>query len=500
MRLWTDPLIAPILSAVQDALEPGQRVYLVGGAVRDLLLGRELHDLDFTLGASPVSLTRQVARSLKAVFFVLDDDRHTTRVIHRLADGRELNLDFVQFTGADLEDDLRHRDFTINALAIDLAQPEAIIDPLGGEADLEKGLLRVCSDQSLLDDPVRALRAVRLAIQLSLDYAPGTPERIRAAAFSLPKATVERQRDELFRILAGPDPARGLRECQTFGLLKALAPPLEDQLAVPASPPHHYPLLEHTLLVVQTCQQILNALEENNLASESPWWLGEAFDALKPFQSQLRAWMTGEITPGRPLRSLLLLGALLHDLAKPATLSAGADGRLHYYGHDREGAEMVWDLARRLALSNAEAKWLSTLVRYHMRLLPLARLDGGPDRKKIYHFFQEAGEVGVAIALLYLADTRATYGPELTRETWGRSVRTAARVLQAWWQEQDDLIAPELLLDGNALQREFGLAPGALIGELLADLREAQAADEVRDLAGARAFIAKRLKKLNKGN
>ena len=501
MRLWTDPLIAPVLHAVQDALDPGQRVYLVGGAVRDLLLGRELHDLDFTMGISPVQLTRRVARALGAGFFVLDDDRHTTRVIHRLADGRELDLDFVRFTGADLADDLRHRDFTINAMAIDLAQTEQLIDPLGGAADLENRLLRVCSDQSLLDDPVRALRAVRLAIQFGLDYAPGTPERIQAAAFSLPKATVERQRDELFRILAGPDPARGLRECQTFGLLKPLTPPLEEQRAIPASPPHHYPLLEHTMHVVQVCQQILESLnEEDGLTGELPWWLDEALAALSPFKGHLRDWMASEITPGRSVRSLLLLGALFHDIAKPATLSEGADGRLHYYGHDQAGAEMVWDLARGLALSNAEAKWLATLVRYHMRLLPLARHAGEPDRKKLYHFFQETGEVGIAIALLYLADTCATYGPELSRETWARSVSTAERVLQAWWQEQDDLVAPKLLLDGNALQREFGLTPGAQIGALLADLREAQAAGEVVDLAGARALIARQLEKLNKGN
>ena len=215
---------------------------------------------------------------------------------------------------------------------------------------------------------------------------------------------------------------------------------------------------------------------------------------LRPYQPQMEAWFADEITPGRTRQNLLLLGALLHDIAKPQTLSEGPDGRLHYYGHDGAGAEMTWDLAKHFALSNAEAKWLSTLVRYHMRLIPMSRAEGGPDRRMLYRFFNKVGDVGVAIAILYLGDTRATYGPELTREKWANAINTTRTVLRAWWQDHGTVVAPKLLLDGHALQKEFGLAPGALIGELIASLREAQASGEVVDLAGARAFIADQLK------
>jgi tRNA nucleotidyltransferase/poly(A) polymerase len=494
MRLWTDPFITSILAAILDALEPDQEVFLVGGAVRDLLLGRELHDLDFALGENPVSLTRKVAKALKAGFFVLDDERHTTRVAHHRPDGREFPLDFVQFTGADLEDDLRHRDFTLNAIAINLQQPDMLIDPLGGRDDLEAGLLRACSEQALLDDPVRALRAVRLAIGFGLAYAKGTPELIRKAAGKLPTSTIERQRDELFRILEGPDPAKGLRECQVFGLLKGLVPQLEAQAEIPASPPHHYPLLEHTFRVVETCQQLFSVFsQEKDLGEDAPRWLVDLKDAFEPFRSQMQAYYAAEITPGRTVQSLALLGALLHDIAKPETLFEDEKGHLHYYGHDRLGAEMTWDIARGLQLSNAEAKWLSTLVRFHMRLLPMARMENGPDRKMLYRFFRDAGEVGAAIAILYLADTRATYGPELAQGKWDSVVRTARTVLQAWWQEQSEVVAPKLLLNGNDIQKEFDLAPGALIGKLISSLREAQASGEVGDRAAARAFIAHQL-------
>ncbi|QRN83371.1 hypothetical protein JR338_01035 [Chloroflexota bacterium] len=499
MRLWTDPFITSILTAVQQALEPDQQIYLVGGAVRDLLLGRDLHDLDFTMGENPVSLTRKVARALDAGYFVLDDERHTTRVVFHRPDGREFPLDFVQFTGADLDDDLRHRDFTLNAIAIDLRKPNELIDPLGGQADLEAGLLRACSDQALLDDPVRALRAVRLAIQFGFEFAPATADLIRDAACHLPETTIERQRDELFRILEGPDPARGLRECQEFGLLRALVPPLQAQADVPASPPHFYPLLEHTLQVVKNCQSLLDSLTQDvNINEESPWPLSAAMGALAPFQNQLCDYFAGEVTPGRSIRSLTLLGALLHDSAKPKTLSKGPDGRLHYYGHDIAGAEITWEIARGLQLSNAEAKWLSTFVRYHMRLLPMARVGTGPDRRMLYRFFKKVGDVGIAIAILYLADTYATFGPELTQEGWNRPVKAAHEVLQAWWLEHEVVVAPKLLLNGNDIQKEFDLAPGALIGKLIASLREAQASGEVRDEDDARGFITRQLRKTHK--
>jgi len=496
MRLWTDPFITSIISAILEALDLGQEVFLVGGAVRDLLLGRDLHDLDFAMGENPVRLSRKVARALNAGFFVLDDERHTTRVVHHRPDGREFPLDFVQFTGVDLEDDLRHRDFTLNAIAVEIQQPDRLIDPLNGRVDLEAGLLRTCSDEALLDDPVRALRAVRLMIQFGLAYAPGTPELIRAAAVHLPNSTIERQRDELFRILEGPDAARGLRECQGFGLLAALVPLLEAQAEIPASPPHHYPLLEHTFRVVETCQQIMDGFAQGmELGGDAPLWLTEVVVAFEPYISQQQSYYAAEVTPGRSVRSLALLGALLHDIAKPKTLTEDEQGRFHYYGHDRIGAEMTWEIARRSQLSNAEAKWLSTLVRYHMRLLPMARSENGPDRKTLYKFFRDAGEVGAAIAILYLADTRATYGPELLQEKWDRALRAARMVLQTWWQEQDEVVAPKLLLNGNDIKKEFNLAPGALIGSLIDSLREAQASGEVGDRGAACAFIIRQLEK-----
>ncbi|MCB2210066.1 hypothetical protein KQH62_04140 [bacterium] len=503
MRLWTDPAITTLISIVRDELLGDQPVYLVGGAVRDLVLGRPLHDLDFAMAERPIRVARRLARRLNAGFFVLDDERHTARVVHALPNGQPFSLDFVQFTGSDLQADLRNRDYTLNALAIDLAEPEQLIDPTNGQADLAAGILRPCSDHALIDDPVRVLRAVRMAHQFGFTYAPGLMDQMRLAAKHLSQTAVERQRDEFFRILEGPNPVAGVRDCWDGGVLSALLPPLTGQAKIPASPPHHYPLLEHTFRAVDAYQQILAVITGHLPASETvekqveeAWWLDAAENYLDDFSNEAKDYFTEAVTPGRSVRTLALLSALLHDIAKPATLLEGEDGRLHYYGHDKTGSEMAWDLARGLQLSNAEAEWVQTFVRYHMRLLPMVRKGHEPTRKRIYHFYQNTGRTGVAIALFSLADTVATYGPELSKSHWETSLVVVHALLAAWWQAQDTVIAPKPLLDGNDLKREFQLKPGKQIGILLGALTEAQAAGEVQNITEARLFIAQELVKI----
>ncbi len=183
-----------LLRTVREALAPGQACYLVGGAVRDYLLGRPLHDLDFALPEDPTHLAKRVANRLGVGCFVLDDQRHTGRVVYKTPKGHPFPLDFVQFTGETLEEDLANRDFTLNAMALSVEDLNEVIDPLQGQADLKQGLLRPCSLHALADDPVRILRAVRLAKQFSLAYAPGLDEMAWAAAWDLHKP---RRRDSV---------------------------------------------------------------------------------------------------------------------------------------------------------------------------------------------------------------------------------------------------------------------------------------------------------------
>ncbi len=494
MRLWTDLALDPIFTAIRESLDDGQELFLVGGAVRDLLLEHPINDLDFVFAENPVGLARRIAKKLDAGFFVLDDERHTSRVIYKMPDDEPFLLDFVQFTGKSLNEDLKNRDFTINAMALSTRDPESLIDPCGGWGDLKAGVIHLCSKQALVDDPVRMLRAVRQAHQFGFTYGPGLDRAMKAAARKLDQTTPERRRDEFFRILEGPEPAEALKDCYRFGIMEKMIPKLMKQAEIPASPPHQFPLLDHTFKVVENYQRLLDALTSiEEPAVEDPWWLVDAVGAMRSFSDDIQAYFANEITPGRSVRELALLGALLHDVAKPETLSVDENGRNHYYGHDKRGSEMVMGIARSMRLSNAEADWLGTMVRYHMRLLPMINAEGGPTRKAIYRFFQSTGEVGAAIAILSLADTLGTYGPTMDKSLWEKSLVVVQAVMQAWWREKGKIVSPSLLLDGNDLQKEFHLQPGAVIGKLLAALKEAQASGEVLDKEQARQFIQKQL-------
>lgn len=468
MRLALNPNEEGLLRTVREALTPGQACYLVGGAVRDYLLGRPLHDLDFALPENPTHLAKRVANRLNVGYFVLDDQRHTARIVYETPDGQAFPLDFVQFTGETLEDDLANRDFTLNAMALSVEDLSEVIDPLKGQLDLKQGLLRPCSLHALVDDPVRILRAVRLTKQFSLDYAPGLGELAQAAARDLPNTSAERQRDELFRILEGPEPAGGLADAERFGVFSIMLPDLgkPDEEEVKSA------RLDQALSAAtyfRTILQLLNPFEVQAYSQESP--LGILVNEFEPFREKLHEYFTEEITMGRPKSSLTLFSLLLMGKSISENVP-----------------ELAWESARRYQLSIAEADWVRALIQENQAVGVLAGPSELPDRRAIYHYFKKTGKVGVAIALLFLAKCLAEPG-KLSIAEWNRQLRIVQMLLNAWWEEHREVINPHMLLNGRDLQREFGLLPGAMIGQLLEELKEAQASGDVSTLDEARTFI-----------
>ncbi len=226
------------LLRIRQAIPPGVSVHLVGGGVRDIILNRPLHDIDFVLVGDVLGLARKVANHLGAVYFTLDESRHTGRVLWTQADGSRLVLDFAAQRGPDLESDLRARDFTINAMAMPLEGEMRLLDPLGGAQDLRKNLLRPCSPDSLNADPVRILRAVRHAVALNLHMSPETRLQIRSAIDQLPRVSSERVRDELMRMMEGPRPESAMRSLDELGILPFVLPELADMKSVHQPHPH----------------------------------------------------------------------------------------------------------------------------------------------------------------------------------------------------------------------------------------------------------------------
>ena len=481
-----------VLDLVRELGAAYQPIYLIGGAVRDLAIGRSVSDFDFAVREGSLELAAALRRRLRAGGFTLDDERQTARIIWHAGGPDQLGLDFVRLVGGSLETDVLQRDFTINTLAVDLNQPDKVIDLLGGLKDLENGWLRTASDQSMLLDPLRVMRGVRMAQAFKLGIAPETEYLMRAAAPGLQRVSGERIRDELFKILELPERAASIQLLYSCMALENFAPEFLPLMELPAYAPHVHPLWEHTLRVVFWLERILNLGQAAGDASALPEALAQIDSTFKPLQGLLRDWFDAPLPGGRSRRGLFFLAALCHDIGKPAAKSFDEAGRAHFYGHAEAGQQPALAIARRLMLANDEVEYLKRMVQGHMRPHLLASAEGELSSRAIYRYYRDLGSCGVDLAVLSLADLLATYEDQLSTEKLYREVETARLLLLGWFSRKEEVVAPKALLSGNDLLA-MGLQPGRQLGQLLEDLREAQAAGQVRDEDEARRFVQSRI-------
>lgn len=489
---------SPLLDKVRDAL-PDHEIHLVGGAVRDMLINRIPPDLDFALPSKGISTARLVANTLQANFMVLDDERDTGRVIHTDENGARTFLDFATYRGNNLEDDLRNRDFTINAIAFDI-HTQTIFDPLNGANDLRGKLIRACSPTSLQDDPIRILRAIRQAATFEFKIDLETRKSMKEAAHLLPNISPERQRDELFKILEGSKPDTAMRALELLGIFPYLLPELIAIKGETQSEPHIHDVWEHTLSVLKNLETILASLRIGYSADDTNDMLtGLLTLRIGRFREQLTEHFAKSLNTDRSVRAVLFFAALYHDVQKPATRSVDESGRIRFFDHDMKGAEVASHRGREFNLSNDEIERIDKIIKHHMRFhFFTSRLEGEkqePSRKAIYRFFRDAGEAGIDLVLLGLADLRGMCGHTLKQETWIAALDVARILLENYWERPLETVAPPRVLDGNELMKELHLPPGRIVGQLLEAIREAQATGKVSTRDEAIIFARDELKR-----
>lgn len=491
--------LPPLLEKIINVLPANTEVYLVGGAVRDLLTNRLSPDFDFAVPSNGISIARTVANALKADFMVLDSERDTGRVV--IIEGETYTyLDFAAYRGATLEDDLRDRDFTINAMALNL-RDITIIDPLNGAMDIRARVIRACSPDSLANDPVRILRAVRQAAAFGFTIDKSTRELMKQAADKINNVSIERVRDEVFKILGGPKASASIRALEMLGVLQHLMPELLKMRGVTQSNPHIHEVWTHTLAVVDQLDNLLTSSLRLDFDPEktSDMFMGLVSLKIGRYREQIAKHFANQLNPSRSHRSLLFFAALYHDVCKPDTKTIDESGRIRFFDHDIKGAEVVADRARAFNLSNDEVERLHTIVRHHMRFHffadRLEREGQPPSRKAVYRFFRDSGAVSVDLILLALADLRGTKGNELTQVTWTAYLDIARILLENYWERPEEVINPPRLVDGNELMKELNLQPGKIVGVLLESIRENQAAGKIVDKEQALAFAREELAK-----
>jgi len=468
------------------------RVWLVGGAVRDLLLGRSTTDFDFAVQGDGLALGRRLANALGADYYDLDASRSTGRLLLTTGQGLKTTFDFASLRGRDIRQDLALRDFTVNAMAIALdpsGVTGSLIDPLQGSQDLRQKKLKPCSAESVADDPIRAVRAVRLAVDLGFRLDAETTAQLRRARSILGRVSPERIRDEFFRLLDGHGPAAGLRLLDHLGLLAEILPELEPLRNLAQPPPHAFDGLEHSLATVDHLARLAALLSgRSGKAEAGDLTEASALVRLGPFQARLASYLDFSPSFGRPRRSLLLWTALLHDGGKAKSQAVDEEGRIRFFGHETVGSRIAVEAGRRLRLSTVEQAEVEMTVLHHMRPEWL-EAEGEPTRRAIYRFFRAAETTGPSVILLSLADLLARYVPPIPLPVWDRRLALAGTLLQAWFEERSAAVAPEPLLTGDEIMRLGRLHPGPEVGRVVEALREAQAAGEVATAQEAREFV-----------
>jgi poly(A) polymerase len=454
--------------------------WIVGGALRDELLGRPVRDVDIAVAGDPAPVARAVADSVGGPVFRLSEAFGAWRVIDRR---RRQVWDFSPLQGETIEEDLAKRDFTVNAMARPVTLLEHahlgggdLIDPLGGRADLDARILRVLGPEAYEQDSLRPLRLARFTAELGFEPDPKTERLTAEAAPAVARAAGERVFAELRRLVIADGALAGLALADRLGLLRAVLPELSELHDVEQSRYHHLDVYDHTLEVLAMQIDLEGRLDT----------VFEAPDAAR-LARILDEALADELTRGQALR----LGALLHDIGKPATRETRPDGRVTFINHDRLGERMVRQVCRRLRTSDRLARFLEGLTRHHLVLGFLVH-ERPLDRRQVYRYLARTTPVEVEVTLLSCADRLATQGRRADEATEAH-LDLARELMRAAldWREHGP---PGVPIRGDELARELGIEPGPELGRLLAELTEAAYAGEVttRDdaVAAARRLLA----------
>jgi putative nucleotidyltransferase with HDIG domain len=446
---------APVLAA-REALATYEPTWIVGGALRDALLGSSpISDLDLVVsGPDAATPARAIAKAVGRPAFPLSEEFGAWRVV-----GDGWLCDVTPMQGKLIEDDLAQRDFTVNAMALPLFGGP-LVDPHGGERDIAERRLRLVAPDAYERDRLRPLRLVRLATELGFEVEADTAEATREWGSRVTEAAGERVFAELKRIVTARRAADGLRLASELNVLGAVLPELEALRGIEQSHFHHLDVYDHTL-------EVLNSLIEldEHLADYFP-------DDADQLRAALDEPLADDLSRGQALR----FAALLHDIGKAETRRLTDSGRVTFIGHDSIGADMVRKLSARLRTSERLREFLARITRHHLVLGFLVH-ERPLSPRDVYRYLKLCSPVEVEVTLLTCADRLATRGKnaeaaieahlELARELMTAALR---------WRADGP---PRPPLRGDELASELGMEPGPDLGRLLAELEEASYVGDV---------------------
>jgi poly(A) polymerase len=488
MDIIPDPKALNLLKAIHSAAEKkGTDVFLVGGYLRDIIIGRskENPDLDFCLPDGSIRFARSLRSKIKAGFVVLDSEHGCARLVKRFP-GATYTLDFSDFRAGTLSEDLLRRDFTINTLCIDLKRlfcgrrlkldrqtfNELLTDIYGAQKDIGSRIIRVPYKDSFNDDPLRILRAFSLSAVFGFKIHPDTLKLIKKEKDKLSTVSCERIRDEIFKIFDSPSAYPLLKLMDDYSIISLIFPEIDQMRGVRQGPYHHLDVWKHSL---ETVRQLEEFIKKNK-------------------NETINAYLNQAISADRKRLGLMKFASWLHDIGKPRAKRKKANKTM-FHGHERVGSDITKEICRRLKLSNDEINALHKMIFWHLRPGYLA------DNKQIsprarFRYFRDTGPEGVSTLILSIADQRSTRGP-LTSETERRHhERVVMKLIEDYFKKSGE-VRRARLVNGNDIMKRFKLQPSPLIGKILSEIEEQQAIGKIKNKTGALKAAEKILKKFS---
>jgi poly(A) polymerase len=459
-------------------------VYLVGGFLRDLYLDPDADmksfDRDFAVESDALLFAKKAAARLKADYVVLDKGQKTARVI-----SEHCRIDFAGFKAKTIKQDLKKRDFTVNTLCADVSgivnkQPELIGDPRAA-ADLKDKVLRAVSSNAFKDDPLRILRGFAFLARLKFRFDKRTLGFIALDKKRLETVSPERTTEELGKIFSADDCYESVALMDAMGILEIVLPEIKPLKGVDQGKFHHLDVWQHSL-------ESLLQLEE--LLKDLPGKISKKNAIL------LQEYLQSELCANRSRLWMLKLGCILHDIAKPITKFVGRDKKVHFYTHEKKGAEIVKKIGKRLRFSNKENAVLSNIVLYHLRAGQL--VNRRPTKRAKFRFLRDAKQNAPMIILLTLADRQAMQGIMSKSKEFVFYEDELFKLLSQYFKNKKAGVKKPRLLNGHELISLLGLPKGPVIGDILRQIEEAQALKSIKDKKQAKQLACDIYAKMKK--
>jgi len=450
--------INPVIPKVTGA-------YIVGGSIRDIILGRIPTDFDIAVLQFPEKYASDLASCVNGHVVKIGKQN---QMIYRVV-SENSTFDISAIEGKTIEDDLVKRDFTVNAIGYDLASGK-IIDLSGGINDLSIKKIRMVSKEAFKKDPVRLIRAYRIATMLDFEIESETAHAIISNVKLITKAAGERIKTELFKILSCPKSYSHIHQMYETGLLFEIFPELAALQGCKQNKHHAYDVMDHSLTAFSQLEMLLN---------EKIFNTGAINFQLPDMDKEKSA--------------LLKYSILLHDIGKPSALTVGDDENIHFFGHEIIGAEMAKQISKRLKLSNNEVDYIDFIIRNHIAALHLynSGIKNPPSNKSLARFFIKCGDMTPDLLLHTIADIKGKGNEDKKKEDF---LSFASYLLKEFFSDYKVKKTGPRLITGNDLIEEFGLSPSPLFKRILSIVEESRISSDIKNREEAFSLVKELIK------